>query len=152
MYSVVHLNLTAMKQIFYTLFFLSISSCIMAQGSWKVYCGKKLMLKASVPDETLNRIRLSEKELSSDSDLRIVYHEQQHQKNWNRFFTINNGDGEELKAFEKLDTLKIALNDIKHLLEDNGKLKIYTWSLPEDPELAARVRVRRVYLCSLAKQ
>jgi hypothetical protein len=35
------------------------------------------------------------------------------------------------------------------LLENNNTIKIYTWALPKDPKEAARVRIRRVHLCTI---
>ena len=38
---------------------------------------------------------------------------------------------------------------LRALLQQSPSLKVYTWALPTDPELAARIRIRRVHLCTL---
>ena len=152
MYSVVILNLTTMKKLVFILFLLNLSSGVMAQDHWKLYCGKKILFQTDKTDDTTVVIRLGEKVLNSGQDLRLTYQEEMARKDWNRHFSITDSQGAELKNFEGPGTMRIPFTELGKMLESNPALKIFTWAIPNDPEMAARVRVRRVYLCSLAKE
>lgn len=117
-----------------------------AQDSWKVYCGKKQLLKTSVSDEVKNIIRLDEKALSGKNDFIIKYTDEDPQKDWKRMIAVFDEKDNQLRIVENADTFTLPVAELKEMLEKKGKLKFYTWSLPNDPELAARIRIRRVHL------
>lgn len=66
------------------------------------------------------------------------------------FFDEN--DNDLLRKDSISATTKIDNAAIKQLFAGKKKIRIYTISLPTDPNLAARIRVRRVHLCTLELQ
>ena len=62
------------------------------------------------------------------------------------FFDEND---QELSRKDNTRNAKITAAELKKLFGDKKKIKIYTIAVPTDPDLAARVRVRRMHLCTL---
>ena len=121
----------------------------MAQDSWKVYCGKKELLNTSVSDEEKNIIPLGDSELSSNAEFILQYKDKSLQKDWKRIIALFDEKDSQLLIKEDTKSVTLPMSEIKNLLDKNGRLKIYTWALPKDPELAARIRIRRIYLCTI---
>jgi len=120
----------------------------MAQDSWKVYCGTKVLLKTSVSDASKNTVILGGRELASGAELKIVYKDRDPQKDWTRIIAVFDDNDNELERKET-DSFSLRMSKIRELSAQYKKLTFYTWALPKDPELAARIRIRRVYLCTV---
>ena len=54
-------------------------------------------------------------------------------------------DSWKIYHYKKLLLNTAEENETKNVV----KIKIYTWSLPQNPRLAATIRIRRVHLCTL---
>lgn len=141
-----------MKQwiFFFLIIFVSIN--MTAQNNWKVYLGKKELLGANTENESKNIVKLTAADLKDEVDLVITFYEAEPQKDWTRIISVFGNNDTELVKKEGVRMLRISMNDLKTYLQNNNQLKIYTWSLPLDPELAARVRIRRVHLCTVEKK
>lgn len=140
-----------MKALISLFLFMNCSLAVMAQDSWKVYCGKKLLLATGVSDDSANRVRLDPAVFADKNELRIIFRDADPQAGWIRHFALYRENDSELVKYDGHNEWKIPLSDLGAMLRQNGNLKVYTWSLPSDPELASRVRVRRIYLCTLVK-
>ena len=135
---------------FFLLLLFSISAAtVFAQDSWKVCFDKKTLLSTSVESEEKNVIKISSAQLKKYKSLVVTYKEKQPKKDWQRTITVYYQNDKEFTK-QTGNTLKIKLDTaFTNLLQSSKTIKIYTVSLPTDPNLAAQVRVRRVHLCTL---
>ncbi|MER3499488.1 MAG: hypothetical protein C4308_13080 [Chitinophagaceae bacterium] len=116
--------------------------------SWKVYHNKELLLSTSEENEQKNIIAIS-KTAAASGEWMVTYFETFPNPKWKRYFSIVTGNDK--IVFEKGGVSKIRLSGkaLKKFFGSANSLKVYTWSLPTDPEQAALVRVRRVHLTTL---
>lgn len=118
---------------------------------WEIKWNDKAILTASAEDESRNTVSINRKELSKDHGLGIIYYEpdKDKEKEWDRSFILFGDKDEELMRKEKTRDVKIPGAELKKAFAGESKIRIYTIAIPTDPELAARVRVRRVHLCTI---
>jgi len=120
--------------------------------SWTIQHNKRKIFSASEENVQKNVISVKHTDLKSTYNFIVSYSEIKMNTNrngWIRTIGIYNEADKEL--FRK-DTGRVKLPDAqlkKMLLENNNTIKIYTWALPKDPKEAARVRIRRVHLCTI---
>lgn len=122
-----------------------------AQDSWKVCLNKKVLLNASVEDEKKNVVSIPIADLNTTKLFTLGYKESSSQKGWQRTILIYNEKDNELKK-QKGKKLTLKTWELKSLVNKYKTLKIYTINSPTDPKLKARVRIRRVHLCTLIFQ
>ncbi len=120
-----------------------------AQDSWKVYLNKTECLKSNEENESKNIISITQASLNKTGELAITYIEDEPQKDWRRIISIFDKNDNELFKKENVRMLKIPNARVKNLFKNKSSLHIYTWALPNDPDLAARIRIRRVHLCTI---
>ncbi|HET6995580.1 MAG TPA: hypothetical protein VFI06_11395 [Chitinophagaceae bacterium] len=122
--------------------------------SWKITWNKKVILQTSKSDESANTRKIKSGDLKKNYTLDISYKESdpKKEKEWIRSFMIFDEKDAELLRKDSTRQAKISAAELKKLFAANKKLKIYTIAIPSDPEMAARVRVRRVHLCTLQLQ
>ena len=121
-----------------------------SQQSWKIKLNGKVLLAASVENETSNTKKVKISTLDKTGTLDILIKEGKPMEGWKRsllFFDEN--DNELYRLDSTKGTTRIKNTQIKKRLNNSKKLKIYTVSLPTDPNKAAAIRVRRVHLCTL---
>ena len=119
------------------------------KDNWKVYQNKKLLISANEESETKNIRSINKTDLNKIGDLIVTYEEANPDKEWKR--TIAIFDEQDQNLFEKAEINKIQISnvDLKKIIKDKTKIKIYTWAIPKDPAKAAVIRIRRVHLCTL---
>jgi hypothetical protein len=122
--------------------------------SWKITWNKKVILETGKVNETANVRKIKSGDLKKSYVLEISYKEgdPKKEKEWIRSFMIFDEKDAELLRKDSTRLAKISAAELKKLFTDSRKLKIYTIAIPADPEMAARVRVRRVHLCTLQLQ
>ena len=122
--------------------------------SWKIKWNKKTILETSKSDEAANIRKIKSSDLKKNYVLEISYKEAdaKKEKEWNRSFMFFGESDNEILRKDNTRNVKITAAELKKLFADNKKVKIYTIAIPTDPDLAARVRVRRVHLCTLELQ
>jgi hypothetical protein len=122
-----------------------------AQDSWKICFDKKVLLNASNEDEKMNVITISAANLNKSKNFTLSYKESSPQKDWERTIRLYDENDNELKKQNgKKFTIKAL--ELEALLDQYKTVKIYTINSPTDPKLKARVRIRRVHLCTLILQ
>lgn len=133
------------------LFSLLINSAIMvlAQDGWKVYHNKTELLKSSQENESKNIIAIASSSLNKPGELVISYLEKKPLKDWIRIIAVFDKNDNEILKKEAVRLLKISNKELKKLFTENSSLRFFTWSLPTDPQLAERIRIRRVHLCTI---
>ena len=138
-----------MKKISFLLMFVFISLMTFAQDTWKVYHNKIEILNTGKSDPVQNIILVRQSDLNVPGFFIVNYKEDKPQNNWIRFLVVYDS-ADKILILKKGNTLlKLPNKALKDLLAKNGVIKIFTWTLPADPELAARIRVRRLHLCTI---
>jgi hypothetical protein len=122
--------------------------------SWKITWNKKVILESGRNSEIANTRKIKAADLKKSYVLEILYKESypKKEKGWIRSFIFFDETDQELSRKDSTRNTKISAVELKKLFGDKKKIKIYTIAIPSDPDLAARVRVRRVHLCTLELQ
>ncbi len=119
--------------------------------SWKITWNKKIILHSSTSNEAANVRKIKSADLNKNYILQISYKEAdvKKEKDWIRSFTFFDETDNEITRKDSTRKVKIAAAELKKMFGDKKMVKIYTVAIPSDPNLAARVRVRRLHLCTL---
>jgi hypothetical protein len=113
--------------------------------TWNIKWKGEVILSATAENEKEN---VKSVVLDDATVLVVRYKEGVAKADWARSILIfGEGDNELMRINNK--AAKIGGEELKKAIGNNKTIKIYTVSLPTDPEMAARVRVRRVHLCTL---
>jgi hypothetical protein len=114
--------------------------------SWTITHNSKLKLRAAEEAPEKNSISIPSAELKKNGNLVVAYTEAQPQKGWKRSIMVFDEKDNELSTVSGT-VFKITNAKLRSLKESGIYIiKIYTWSLPTDPELAARIRVARKHI------
>jgi len=124
----------------------------MAQGGarWTVRHNNKVLLRASEEDAVKNTIPVSLSSLNRNGRFVIAYagaRSGQEEKKWIRTIALFT-ESDSLVYSKKSGSVIVADTTLKKMLQKNKIIKVYTWAVPKDPVQAARVRIRRVHLCT----
>ena len=144
-----------MKKLLLFLNFSLITMSLFAQtDSWKIKWNKKIILETSKEDETANTQKINLADRGKACFLEISYKEADPKsvKALRRSFLLFDENDKQLLKKDSTRSATISAAELKKLFGDKTKIKIYTVAIPTDPRLAARVRVRRVHLCTLELQ
>lgn len=119
-----------------------------AQDSWKVSLSNKIILHQKNNKESVTA-HLKASSYKNFDKLSITYSTINSDTSWNRTFFIN--DEKDINLFtltmiRQSGSVYVKSPRIKKLISSKKSFYIYTFSLPKDPSLAARVRVARVLL------
>ena len=120
-------------------------------AKWNIILNKKTIFSATEENEPKNKITVKASEFKTGKNFIISYSEMNaaHGKNeWKRIIGIYNVEDKELVRKDTA-TLTMSTGQMKKWLLENKTVKVYSWSLPKDPKEAARVRIRRVHLCTI---
>jgi hypothetical protein len=118
---------------------------------WTVAHNKKKIFSATEENEQKNIITVNAADFKPGNSLIISYSGINTDVNGNKWIRTIGIYNEADKELYRKNTRVAKLKDewIKKMLQENRKIKIYTWALPKDPKEAARVRIRRVHLCTI---
>ena len=144
-----------MKKIVLLINMLLVGTVLLAQtDSWKITWKKKTILQASKEDENANTKKINKIDLDKAYSLEITYKEADPKKikSLTRSFLFFGETDNELFRKDSTRSMKLSATELKKLFGDKKKIKVYTIAIPSDPNMAARVRVRRVHLCTLELQ
>ena len=95
-----------------------------------------------------NVITIPKTDLEKTGFLWINYSDKATLRGWKRNIVLVDENGQEV--FKRGGSLcKVGNSFLRDMNKNNNTLKIYTWALPADPLEAAKIRVRRVHLCTL---
>lgn len=108
-------------------------------------------MEAGNENEAINTRNIKRADLSKKYCLEIDYKESDpaKEKEWKRSFLFFGDTENELLRKDSSRNIKITAAELKKLFGDQQKIRIYTIAIPTDPEIAARVRVRRVHIATL---
>jgi len=120
---------------------------------WKITWNKKVILQTGENNESDKLRKIKAADLEKNYILEISYKEADAAKReWIRSFMIFDEKDQQLLRKDSTRNMKITAAQLKKLFGDKKKLMIYTIAIPSDPDMAARVRVRRFHLCTLQLQ
>ena len=138
-----------MKKIYFLAACLFSALFLSAQDSWKITLSNKALLRTTTEDEHANTKAISATAWNGKGKLEVCYTEKPAKKDWRRSILFTDENDNEIIRKDGTGRVKISLAELKQAFAGKKKISIYTISLPTDPDLAARVRVRRVHLCTL---
>lgn len=139
-----------MKRIVLLLGFLLPVLCVIAQDSWKVKLNNKTLVATNDTDDKKYVKKVTSKEWKKNGSLEVSYkREEAIRDGWIRTFYLIDENGNEVIQKDSTDKLKISLKELRKSFAGKKKIEIYTIVRPTDPEVAMRVRIRRVLLCTL---
>lgn len=120
----------------------------MQSDTWKIKWGKRTIVETGKEDEVANKKTAKKDELNRNYCLEIAYAEADatKEKEWTRSFLLFDDQDHELLRVDSTRLARIPAADLKKALGEGKIVKVYTIALPTDPDMAARVRVRRVHL------
>ncbi len=120
----------------------------LSQDTWRVSLNNKTLLSTSVENADKNIVVVPSSQLRQASYLAVRYTEANKKKKWERTIALYNDQDAELYHQEG-SQLKIKTGELSRLFKDSRSIKIYTWSLPTDPQMKQIIRIRRIHLCTL---
>lgn len=123
----------------------------LAQDSWTVKWADKAIFKTGVEDEEKNLVRLAPPSLDIRTSLILEFREHVKREGWERTIMLVD-DKDKVLVQKKGNVFSISNTGLKSLFKENKFLHLYTVAVPTDPDMKARVRVRRVHLCTLVLQ
>lgn len=138
-----------MKYIYIVTALLLSSLFLPAQGSWKVLLNNKVLLSTGREDEKANTKKITATEWKKNGYLKVCYEDVKAEKEWCRSFFFNDENDNELIRKDSVTRIKIPIAALKKAFAGRKKIQVFTVSVPTDPDLAARARIRRVHLCTL---
>jgi hypothetical protein len=138
-----------MKKIYLVTLLLFSALFMAAQNNWKVTLNNKTLLSTGKEDEQANCRKISAAAWGADGYLQVAYKDANPEKEWSRSIFFTDEADNELIRNDNTANVKISLSELKKAFAGRNKIKIFTTATPTDPDLAARVRIRRVHLCTL---
>jgi hypothetical protein len=142
-----------MKKSIISLLAFMITLFIAAQdgANWSIKHNKKDLLRAYKEDPEKNIVNVKLSDLNKKSNFIISYFEMNQagsRNKWVRTIALFTKTDKELYRKDS-GSIKIADIQLEKMLKENKTIRVYTWALPKDPAEAARVRIRRVHLCTI---
>jgi len=110
----------------------------------------RTVLQTKAEDEVKNTIPVRLTTLNVKSSFIITYRKMpdaNDRNKWVRSIGLYT-ESDSVLCSRKSSSIKIADTVLKKMLKQNRVIKVYTWAVPKDPVEAARVRIRRVHLCT----
>jgi hypothetical protein len=122
-----------------------------ANDSCKILFNKQVIFEGPVDQETAVA-PLKAKVFTNNDCIIISYKSENANKGWERTFYINESSEKSLKVIrlnKQSGTVAVKAAILNKLKEKKQPVFIYTVSLPIDKGLAARIRVRRIFICKI---
>ena len=139
-----------MKKIILLIAFVLPVLCVVAQNSWKVKLNNKILVATNETDNTKYDKKVSRTEWKKNGSLEVSYkQDEEPQDGWVRTFYLIDEMGNTVIQKDNVNSIKISLKQLRKSFAGKKKIEIYTMVRPTDPEVAMRVRIRRVLLCTL---
>jgi hypothetical protein len=122
--------------------------------SWAIYHNRKEVSRFNNKKETNDerKVTLLNRILEGPGFFIIEYTPAAEQSDWIRTIGFFDTSGKSIREFSNTLFLKIHNSEIAGIMENQQKVRVYSWAVPKDPAVAATVRVRRILLCTLYKR
>ena len=143
------------KLIFYILLLtLPMTAPAQDYDSWAVYHNRKEVSKFNNKKEATDerKVTLLNRILEGPGFFIIEYTPAAEQSDWIRTIGFFDTADKSIREYSNTLFLKLHNSEIAGIMENQEKIKVYSWAVPKDPAIAATVRVRRILLCTLYKR
>ena len=122
--------------------------------SWAIYHNRKEVSKFNNKKETGDerKVTLLNRLLEGPGFFIIEYTPAAEQSDWVRTIGFFDSTDKSIREYSNTLFLKLHNSEIAGFMENQQKIKVYSWAIPKDPAVAATVRVRRILLCTLYKR
>lgn len=142
-----------MNKLLILLSFISTMSVITAQGndSCEILFNKQVIFKGDVEQQNAVGF-MKATEFKNTDCITIKYHSEKPMKGWKRTFYLDASNDQNLKTIElnkQNGSVSVKASVLNEMKEKKQPVFVYTISLPLDKAMAARVRVRRMFLCKI---
>lgn len=139
-----------MKKIILLIAFVLPVLCVMAQNSWKVKLNNKTVVATNDQDEKQYEKKLTRTEWKKNGHLEVHYKQEDRLRDgWIRTFYLMDETGNTIIQKDSVNSFKVSLKQLRKSFAGKKKIQVYTIARPTDPEVAMRVRIRTVLLCTL---
>jgi hypothetical protein len=122
-----------------------------ANDSCRILLNDQVIFKGQVEQENATALIRTNQFKETDC-LKIVYYSENPSKGWNRTFYLNGTNDENLKTIDlkkQNGSVSVKASVLNKMKAKRQPVFIYTMSLPTDKAMAARVRVRRIFICKM---
>jgi hypothetical protein len=149
LFSFVRFNLNKMKKILSVLLLLTITTIAMAQKTGYSFVANKKTIKGNF--DSPPTIVVLKKELAKPSTIKFYFEGDLAMADYKTSIMVMDDKDSTIAQFEgNADAaINIVLAKMKKTLMEKTSLKIYSLSIPKDPEMASRVRVARKLLATI---
>ena len=120
-------------------------------ATWKIVLNKKAVLATGLEDTVKNLIRIKKSELSNNGVFRIEFTAPKNNpnKSWVRTMAMLDTNSQEVVKLDSASMLQLYNKDLLKVLWNRKRINCYTWAAPNDPAMAAAIRIRRTHLCTI---
>jgi hypothetical protein len=122
-----------------------------ANDSCIVLLNKQVVFKGTV-EQPAAVASIKSKSLRSNDRITIVYHTENESRGWRRTFYVQDSTQENMETIElgkQSGSVTISATVLNAMKEKKKPVFIYTISLPKDKTMAARIRVKTLFLCKI---
>lgn len=137
--------------LFYMIVLFSFAAQAQEYDSWQIYHNRKEVSKFNDKKETTDerRLVLLNRIMEGPGFFIIEFTPAKEQEEWIRTIAFYDSTDNLIREFKNTLFLRIHNSDIAAIMEGRQKVKVFSWAIPNDPAIAATVRVRRQLLCTL---
>jgi hypothetical protein len=117
--------------------------------TWIISHNAKQKIRTSQEAPEKNVVTITKADLMKSGHVFVNYTDNNKEKGWKRTIAVFDTAENELVTYSG-SIFKLHNPKLRSLMAEGVKtIKIYTWALPTDPDLASRIRIRRVHLCTI---
>jgi hypothetical protein len=120
-----------------------------AQDNWTVKMNKSIVLTGTTKTEQVKTKKLQSAQWKKNGFFEVIYKDKEKEEGWARTIILGDEEGNDIIRKDNVTSLKLDLKFLREKFKTHNKIMVYTFKTPTDPDLAARVRIRRVHLCTL---
>ncbi|TDH20876.1 hypothetical protein EXU57_21015 [Segetibacter sp. 3557_3] len=140
-----------MKRVFFIVCFLAFVAVYAQSGKYIIVSILKQSISAPVEGDNGAKVLNVHANTRLTEHLKILNGRYQDEKEWKRSFELFDSTD---KAVLKIPAVnqsayQVTIKQLRSQLRKGAVYSLYTIALPKDPDLAARVRVRRVLVCKI---
>lgn len=122
-----------------------------ANDSCKILFNKRVIFKGSVEQENAVAF-LDAKAFKKTDCITLEYRTENANKGWKRTFYIDASNDQNVKTIElgkQSGSVCVKASVLNELKEKKQPVFIYTASFPTDKAMAARIRIRKMFICKI---
>lgn len=140
------------KLLLYTLILFPATLQAQSYDKWEIYQNRKEVNAFNNKKETNDErnILLLNRFLEGPGFFIIEFTPAKEQAEWIRTIAFYDSTDQEIREYNNTLFLRIHNSEIAGIMEGRQKVRVYSWAVPKDPAEAAKVRPRRLLLCTLS--